>query len=105
MTEHYEQTMIGNNRVLQLLRLPARLTIEETETLLGFHSDSVRYLAKCGLLKALGATVEVQVFFASAYIRRLCSDEKWLTKATESVRAHHQQRNFAQKARHSLRVQ
>ncbi len=47
--------MVTNNRVLQLLRLPARLTVEETGALLGFRPGSIYFLTKCGLLTALGA--------------------------------------------------
>jgi len=35
--------------VLQVLRLPARLTVEEVGVLLGFHPDSIRYLVEAGL--------------------------------------------------------
>ncbi len=77
---------MNNNRVLQSFRLPARLTVEEAGALLGFHSDSIDYLAKQGILSALGAVDDVQIFFATAHIRRLCNDEKWLAKATNAVR-------------------
>ncbi len=91
--------MNGNNRVLQLLRLPARLSVEETGALLGFHPDSVRFLARAGLLKPLGGGQDFQIFFATVYVRRLSSDETWLVKATNAVRAHHRARNAAQKSR------
>ncbi len=91
--------MNGNIPVLQLLRLPARLSVEEAGVLLGFHPDSVRFLIKAGLLKALGAGQDVQILFATVYIRRLCSDERWLAKATNAVRARHRARNAAQKSR------
>ena len=90
---------MNNNRVLQSFRLPARLTVEEAGALLGFHSDSIYYLAKQGILSALGAVDDVQIFFATAHIRRLCNDEKWLAKATNAVRAHNRERNAAQKSR------
>jgi hypothetical protein len=94
--------MINNTRVLQLLRLPARLTVEETGTLLGFHPDSVRFLVKAGLLKALGENEDVQLICATIHIRKLCADEKWLTKATNAVRLHHKARNSAQRDRRAL---
>ena len=84
---------------MQLLRLPARLTVEQTGALLGFHPDAVVFLAKRGLLRALGEGNDVQLMFAAIHIRRLCSDEKWLAKATNAVRAHHRARNAAQKSR------
>jgi hypothetical protein len=88
-----------NLRVLQLLRLPARLTGEEVGALLGFHPESISFLVSAGLLKSLGETDHVQMMFAAVYIRRLCGDERWLTKATIAVRQHHRQKNAAQKAR------
>jgi hypothetical protein len=77
-----------NNRVLQSLRLPARLAVEETGALLGFHPDSVRILVKAGPLRTLGGSGDVQMFFATLQSRRLCNDEKWLAKATDAVRAY-----------------
>lgn len=86
-------------QILQVFRLPARLTAEEAGALLGFHPDSIAFLAKSGLLKALGETGDVQLMFTTIQIRRLCADEKWLTKATNAVRLHHKQRNSAQRDR------
>jgi hypothetical protein len=88
-----------NARVLQVLRLPARLTLEETGVLLGFHPDSIYFLVDSGILRPLGETERVQLMFASIYVRRLCSDEKWLAKATSAVRQHHRIRNAAQRKR------
>jgi hypothetical protein len=84
---------------MQQLRLPARLTVEQTGALLGFHPDAVYFLAKRGLLRALGEGNDVQLMFAAIHILRLCSDERWLAKATNAVRAHHRARNAAQKSR------
>ncbi len=91
--------MVANNRVLQSLRLPARLTVEEAGALLGFHPDSVAFLAKSGLIKTLGQNEDVQLTFATVHIRTLCGDEKWLTKATNEVRAHHRAKNAVQRFR------
>ena len=88
-----------NARVLQVLRLPARLTLEEPGSLLGFHPDSIYFWVDSGILKPLGETERVQLMFATVYVRRLCSDEKWLAKATSAVRQHHRNRNAAQKMR------
>ncbi len=86
-------------RVLQLPRLPARLTVEQAGALLGFHPDAVYFLAKKGLLKPLGAGTDVQLVFATVCIRRLWRDERWLANATNAVRAHHRVKNAAQKSR------
>ncbi len=86
-------------QVLQVFRLPARLTVEEAGALLGFHPDSIRFLVQTGLLNPLGKGIGVQLMFATAYIRRLHCDEKWLGKATTAVQEHHRERNAAQAAR------
>jgi hypothetical protein len=71
---------MDNMRILQRLRVPARLTVEQTGALLGFHPDAVYFLAKRGLLRALGEGNDVQLMFAAIHIRRLCSDERWLAR-------------------------
>jgi hypothetical protein len=92
---------VGNPWVLQVLRLPARLTVEEARALLGFHPDSIRHLVEAGLLVGLRATQGVQLMFATVHVRRLGNDEKWLAGATNAVRKHHRDRNAAQKLRRS----
>jgi hypothetical protein len=87
--------------VFQALRLPARLTVEQAGALLGFHSDSIRFLVEAGLLKGLGQTHGVQFMFATIYVRRLAIDEKWLMRATEAVRKHHRDKNAKQKSQRS----
>ena len=87
--------------MLQVLRLPARLTVEEVGVLLGFHPDSIRYLVEAGLLKGLGELQGVQMMFATVYVRRLGNDEKWLAGATNAVHKNHREKNTAQKSRRS----
>jgi hypothetical protein len=43
---------------------------------LGFHPDSIAFLAKSGLMKAMGQTKDVQLMFAAVHIRQLCVEEK-----------------------------
>jgi hypothetical protein len=85
-------------RVLEVLRLPARLSVEEVAILLGFHVDSVNFLVDEGLLEVLGEKDGVQRVFAASYIDGLRRDVKWLIKATNRVRQHHRERNAARKA-------
>ncbi len=94
--------MVANNRVLQSLRLPARLTVEDAGALLGFHPDSIAFLAKSGLIKTLGQNEDVQLMFATVHIRTLCGDEKWLAKATNAVRLRHKEKNALQRNRRAL---
>jgi hypothetical protein len=86
-------------RVLEVLRLPARLTVEEVSVLLGFHVDSVNFLVDEGMLEVLGEKEGVQRMFAASYVDSLRRDIKWLAKATNRVRLHHRARNAAQKAK------
>jgi hypothetical protein len=86
-------------QVLQTLRLPARLTAEQAGALLGFHPDSIAFLARTGLIKTLGQNEDVQLMFATVHIRTLCGDEKWLVKATNAVRLRHKEKNALQRNR------
>ncbi len=88
--------------ILHCLRLPARLTSQQAGTLLGFHPDSIAFLAKSGLIKTLGQNEDVQLMFATVHIRSLCGDEKWLAKATNAVRLRHKEKNAVQRNRRAL---
>jgi hypothetical protein len=84
--------------ILMLLRLPARLTAEVVAVLLGFHPDAINYLADIGFLKTLGESAPGSCrMFSSSYIEGLRADIKWLDKATNKVRQHTRERNFAAK--------
>jgi hypothetical protein len=48
---------MGNLWVLQVLRLPARLTVEAVGVMLGFYPDSIRHLVEAGLLEGLGLCI------------------------------------------------
>jgi len=84
-------------------RLPARIDIEQTGRLLGFHPDSVDHLVSIRMLNMLGGPAPgVARMFASTYILELCSDVPWLDKATKRIRQHHAAKNAAQKGRRTL---
>jgi hypothetical protein len=85
-------------RILFVLRLPGRLTVQEVAILLNFHVDAVRHLVKLGLLEAIGQTTDVELMFDAVYIDALRRDAKWLRKATDATRAHNRKRNEAQAA-------
>ncbi len=75
-------------------RLPARLTLEEAAALLGFHEDAIDYLATTGELDVCGGLSSgCQKMLATAYVLELCSDVKWLGRATQKVRRYIQSRN------------
>lgn len=95
-----------DNEVFMVRRLPARLSIEQTGKLLRFHPDALDYLVDIGLLEVLGGIAPgAPKFFAAAYILQLCSDLKWLGKATQKVRQHIQKKNANQKAAKPNRVE
>jgi DNA-binding response OmpR family regulator len=81
-------------QVLTVLRLPARLTVEEAAVLLGFHPEAISVLVRAKMLEPLaGYSRGAQQMFATVEIRRLHDDLKWLGKATRLLREHFQIRN------------
>jgi len=83
-------------------RLPARLTVNQTALMLGFHPDAIDFLVDIGLIDALGGAPRgVQRMFASVYVEQLGQDIKWLGKATLKLRQFHQQRNLERKTKHA----
>ena len=81
-------------QVLHVLRLPARLTVEEAAVLLGFHPDAISVLVKARMLEPLaGYSRGSQQMFATVELRRLYGDLKWLTRTTRILREHFQARN------------
>jgi hypothetical protein len=91
-------------QMLQVLRLPARLTVEQAGVLLGFHEDAVGILIKTKMLEPLGGHAPgAQRMFAAVEIQRLRNDLKWLSKATRLLREHFQCRNSRRKSKKNLR--
>src|SRR5208282_3834797 len=76
-------------RLLSVLRLPARLTLDEAGYLLGFHPEGISFLVSAKILEPLGDPPEgAPLWFAAAQIMQLRTDQKWLSKATKAVRLH-----------------
>ena len=79
-------------------RLPARLTVNQTAMMLGFHPDGIDHLVDIGLVDELGGAPRgAQRLFAAIYVEQLGRDVKWLAKATTKIRLFHQNRNLARK--------
>jgi len=75
--------------ILNLSRLPARLSAEEVGHVLGFQVHDVPVLVGAGLLKPLGKPAQNGVkYFATTTVEVLGRDEKWLGRATEALRQH-----------------
>jgi hypothetical protein len=72
--------------LLNLRRLPARLTTEQTSRVLGFQPHDIPVLVRCGMLKPLGAVGRNSVkYFASNDVSQKSEDRKWLDRATRIV--------------------
>lgn len=85
-------------QILHVLRLPARLTVEEAAVLLGFHEEAIGVLTKAKMLEPLGGHAPgAQRMFAAVEVQRLHNDVKWLSKATRLLRDHFQLKNRRQK--------
>jgi hypothetical protein len=85
-------------RILFVLRLPARLTVLQVAILLNFHADAIYYFVKIGLLEPIGEAQDVQFYFDAQYVNQHRYNSKWLRKATNAWRTHTQNRTAAQKA-------
>ena len=87
-------------RLLSVLRLPARLTLEEASYLLRFDPEAVNFLVSAKILEPLGDPPEgAPLWFAAAQIMQLCADQKWLSKATKAVRLHIKEKNEKARAK------
>ncbi len=87
-------------RFLNLRRLPARLTVEQTAALIGTHADNVPVLIQGGLLKPLGNPAKNGVkLFATADIEKKCQDAGWVEKSQRYLIRHFAERNQKQKSR------
>ena len=82
--------------VLNMRRLPARLTLEQAGELLGFlpHEMSIIISTRASLLKPLGnAAPNAHKYFCTTEILALTNDKSWLNSATKIVSAHWRERN------------
>ena len=68
-------------------RLPGRLDVQQTATLLGFRPEpDIQVLMRAKLIKPLGNPAQNGVkYFASAEVASLAADAEWLHKATAAV--------------------
>ena len=86
-----------NDEILKLLqarRLPARLTVQQTAVLLGFETSGIPILVARKLLRPLGKPAPNAIkYFASREMEQVAGDINWLSKATQAMAEHWQQRN------------
>lgn len=91
-------------RFLTLLgQLPARLTAEQTAWVLNCQAHDVPVLVAARLLKPLGNSPPNTVkFFAAADVLELAKDRAWLSRLTNTINQHWQQKNQKKKGLSSV---
>jgi hypothetical protein len=74
--------------------IPARLDSQETAWFLGFAAHDIPILVKAGLLKPLGHPPPNAVkYFSSEVLMKLCPNLKWMSRATDAIIKHWQNKN------------
>jgi hypothetical protein len=86
-------------KILFVLRLPARLTVLLAAMLLNFPPAAIYYLVEIGLLETIGPSDGVQLYFDSQYVDSLRYDPVWIRIATAAWRAHIDEKNAKQNAK------
>jgi hypothetical protein len=75
--------------LLNLRRLPGRVSVRGASALLNFEPVAIRKLTALGLLKPLGNPQSTEhKYFSSHTLLRLSDDEKWLDDATSALMKH-----------------
>jgi hypothetical protein len=76
-------------KLLDLQRLPGRLTPEQAAQLLGFAPHDIPVLVKSRLLKPLGNPPQQAVkYFPATEVEKNANDPEWLNRATRAIYAH-----------------
>jgi hypothetical protein len=92
------RSVMKENSLLFMQRLPARLNVDQVGEVLGFLSHEITVLMNAGLLKPLGRpAANGHKFFCAKEILDLSENREWLDKATRSITRHWQDRNRNQK--------
>ena len=86
--------------LLSLATLPARLNRSQAADYLGFEPDHITLLIKAGLLKPMGRPKpNSDKYFAAVKLAGLRQDEVWLSRATQFISQHWNEKN-ARKSEH-----
>jgi hypothetical protein len=84
--------------MLQVLRLPGRLTPAQAGEVLGFTETEVRILLKHGLLRALGRPpANGHKLVCALEVEQLSRNRDWLERASRCVYRHWAERNGKQR--------
>ena len=80
--------------LLNLATLPARLNRTQAANYLGFEPDHITLLIKTGLIKPLGRPKpNSDKYFAAVKLSALRQDETWLSRATQYICQHWNDKN------------
>ena len=80
--------------LLNLRRLPGRVSVRGASALLNFEPVAIRTLIALRLLKPLGnPRSNEHKYFSSSTLLRLSDDEKWLDEATKALMKHWANKN------------
>jgi len=80
--------------LLNLRRLPGRVSVRGASALLNFEPVAIRTLIALRLLKPLGnPRSNEHKYFSSRTLLRLSDDEKWLDEATKALMKHWANKN------------
>jgi hypothetical protein len=89
---------MSDSSTLNMLRLPGRVDVHKTATLLGFMDHDIPVLVKVKLLKPLGnPPPNGQRYFSSTVIEMLAKDPEWLDKATKVLTNYWRKKNQARR--------
>lgn len=87
---------MNEQEVLTRLRLPARLTAQQSAVFLGFADHDIPILIRTKLLKPLGNAAvgsNCVKYFATAELETLSLDRAWMDRATKVVIEHWRRMN------------
>jgi hypothetical protein len=80
--------------LLNLRRLPGRVSVRGASALLNFEPVAIRTLIALGRLKPLGNPHSTEhKYFSSSTLLRLSDDEKWLDESTKALMKHWASKN------------
>jgi hypothetical protein len=83
--------------ILNSIRLPARLDVQQTALALGFNEHDIQILIRARLLRSLGNPApNAPKYFASCEVELLAVDPDWLNKATRTIASNWRKKNDRQ---------
>ena len=84
---------IDRKDFLDLMQMPARLSVDETAWYLGFMAHDVPVLVRARLLTSLVRSPQAVKYFATVTLAKLRNDTRWLARASEVITKHWRTKN------------